>query len=68
VFGWLQDNGNVNAQEMYRTFNCGIGMAVVVAANDAQAALEHLRAQGETACIIGRVEQGKGNPEVILTE
>ncbi len=68
VFDWLQRNGNVDAQEMYRTFNCGIGMAVVVAASDAQAALQHLRAQGETACIIGHVEQGKGKPEVTLTE
>jgi phosphoribosylformylglycinamidine cyclo-ligase len=68
VFDWLQDNGNVDTQEMYRTFNCGIGMAVVVAANDAQKALEHLNAQGETACIIGHVEQGNGAPQVTLTE
>ena len=50
VFDWLQRSGNVAAEEMYRTFNCGIGMAVVVAADDARAALEHLRAQGEAAC------------------
>ena len=68
VFDWLQDNGNVDTQEMYRTFNCGIGMAVVVAANDAQQALEHLNAQGETACIIGHVEPGNGTPGVTLTE
>ena len=68
VFDWLQDNGNVDTQEMYRTFNCGIGMAVVVAANDAQKALEHLNAQGETACIIGHVEPGNGTPGVTLTE
>ncbi|MGB5443727.1 MAG: AIR synthase-related protein, partial [Gammaproteobacteria bacterium] len=59
--------GNVAAGEMYRTFNCGIGMAVVVAADDARAALDHLGAQGETACIIGRVEQGDGKPGVTLT-
>jgi phosphoribosylformylglycinamidine cyclo-ligase len=68
VFDWLQENGNVASQEMYRTFNCGIGMAVVVAAGDAQAALEHLRAQGETASIIGHVEQVDGAPAVTLTE
>ena len=68
VFDWLQDNGNVDTQEMYRTFNCGIGMAVVVAANDAQKTLEHLNAQGETACIIGHVEPGNGAPGVTLTE
>jgi phosphoribosylformylglycinamidine cyclo-ligase len=67
VFDWLQRGGNVAAGEMYRTFNCGIGMAVVVAAGDARAALDHLGAQGETACIIGRVEQGDGKPGVTLT-
>ena len=67
VFDWLQRGGNVAAGEMYRTFNCGIGMAVVVAADDARAALDHLGAQGETACIIGRVEQGDGKPGVTLT-
>jgi phosphoribosylformylglycinamidine cyclo-ligase len=68
VFDWLQENGNVDTQEMYRTFNCGIGMAVVVAENDAQKALEHLNAQGETACIIGHVEPGNGAPGVTFTE
>jgi len=68
VFDWLQNSGNVDMQEMYRTFNCGIGMAIVVAESDAQMALEHLSAQGETACIIGHVEQGNGTPGVTLTE
>ena len=68
IFDWLQKSGNVDTQEMYRTFNCGIGMAIVVAANDAQMVLEHLHAQGETACIIGHVEPGDGAPRVTLTE
>ena len=68
VFDWLQRSGNVAATEMYRTFNCGIGMAVVVAADDAQAAVEHLRARGETACVIGHVERGEGKPGVTLAE
>ncbi len=68
VFDWLQRNGNVAAGEMYRTFNCGIGMAVVVAADDARTAMEHLVAQGEAACVIGHVDQGEGKPGVILTE
>jgi len=68
VFDWLQNSGNVDTQEMYRTFNCGIGMALILAAGDAQAALEHLNAQGETACIIGHVEPGSGAPGVTLTE
>ena len=51
---------------MYRTFNCGIGMVACVAAADAQAALDQLQAQGESACVIGHVEPGNGNPEVVL--
>ena len=66
VFDWLQRSGNVAPEEMYRTFNCGIGMAVVVAADDAPAALEHLRAQAETADVIGHVETGHGKPGVTL--
>jgi phosphoribosylformylglycinamidine cyclo-ligase len=62
VFSWLQQQGNVAEHEMHRVFNCGIGMAVVVGAEDTDAALEFLRAAGETAwdigCIEPRDEQG----------
>ncbi|MBI5918015.1 MAG: phosphoribosylformylglycinamidine cyclo-ligase [Nitrosomonadales bacterium] len=61
LFRWLQAGGNVEAQEMYRTFNCGIGMVVVVAAADADAAVSQLQAAGETVSKIGviraRVEE-----------
>ena len=67
IFNWLQHNGNVETREMYRTFNCGIGMVVCVAGADAQAALDHLASQGEDACIIGHVEQGDGEPGVVYT-
>jgi phosphoribosylformylglycinamidine cyclo-ligase len=55
VFAWLQQAGNVAPAEMHRTFNCGIGMAVVVAREQAQAALAALAASGETAALIGSV-------------
>jgi phosphoribosylformylglycinamidine cyclo-ligase len=51
---------------MFRTFNCGIGMVVCVAAADVDRALEHLETQGETAQVIGRIEAGDGEPSVIL--
>ena len=64
VFDWLQRNGNVEAQEMYRTFNCGLGMVVCVAAEDAATTVAHLNEQGEDARIIGHVDPGEGVPVV----
>ncbi|WP_035384597.1 phosphoribosylformylglycinamidine cyclo-ligase [Ferriphaselus sp. R-1] len=61
LFRWLQEGGNVEAQEMYRTFNCGIGMVVVVAAADAEVAIAHLRATGETVSQIGVVRPRSGD-------
>ncbi|MFZ2541789.1 MAG: phosphoribosylformylglycinamidine cyclo-ligase, partial [Gallionella sp.] len=48
LFDWLREMGNVAPQEMYRTFNCGIGMVVIVDKGDADAALAQLNAAGET--------------------
>jgi phosphoribosylformylglycinamidine cyclo-ligase len=62
VFGWLARTGGVAPLEMLRVFNCGIGMAVVVADPDAATAL--LREQGESVARIGRIEAGSGPPEV----
>ena len=56
LFQWLQKAGNVADGEMHRVFNCGIGMCVVVAEQDAEPALAHLRAAGEAALKIGRIE------------
>ena len=67
VFDWLQQKGNVETAEMYRTFNCGIGMVVCVAAADARTALDHLNSLGEDARIIGHIEQSEGEPGVVYT-
>ncbi len=56
VFDWLAGAGGIAAPEMLRTFNCGVGMAVVVAADAADAAATVLAAAGETVSIIGRIE------------
>jgi phosphoribosylformylglycinamidine cyclo-ligase len=56
LFQWLQSAGNVAESEMHRVFNCGIGMCVVVAKEHAQRVLELLRAAGEPALEIGRIE------------
>jgi phosphoribosylformylglycinamidine cyclo-ligase len=58
VFDWLQHNGNVSDEEMYRVFNCGIGMTVHVAAADAARAVEILRAAGQQASVIGKIQTG----------
>ena len=60
VFDWLQEQGNIDPEEMYRTFNCGIGMVVCVAPEDAARAQELLRKGGETVWNIGRVGPRKG--------
>jgi phosphoribosylformylglycinamidine cyclo-ligase len=63
VFSWLQRTGNIVEAEMHRTFNCGIGMIVCVAPENADAALAHLRASGETATVIGQVRAGTPGKE-----
>ncbi|MGJ8513609.1 phosphoribosylformylglycinamidine cyclo-ligase [Carnimonas bestiolae] len=68
VFDWLQQQGNIEAREMYRTLNCGIGMVVVVAAADADKAIEHLKAQGETVYRIGEVRARQGDEEQVALE
>ena len=56
LFQWLQSEGNVAESEMHRVFNCGIGMVVVVARENAAEALRLLNAAGEKALEIGRIE------------
>jgi len=55
LFDWLRKMGNIAPHEMYRTFNCGIGMVVIVASRDADSAIKHLRDAGETATVIGAI-------------
>jgi phosphoribosylformylglycinamidine cyclo-ligase len=58
VFDWLQRQGQVADAEMYRVFNCGIGMTIQVAAADAQRAIGLLREMGVEALVIGEVRAG----------
>jgi len=58
VFAWLQSTARIDSAEMYRTFNCGIGMVVIVPAAHTAAAAELLTAHGESAYIIGEVRGG----------
>jgi phosphoribosylformylglycinamidine cyclo-ligase len=67
VFDWLQKAGRVANTEMYRTFNCGIGMTVIVAPEQLTAALACLRAAGEAATVIGEVTAGTVGKECTVT-
>jgi phosphoribosylformylglycinamidine cyclo-ligase len=58
VFEWLARTGAIEESEMHRTFNCGIGMIVIVAHQRAEEALRVLSAQGERALLVGEVRQG----------
>lgn len=67
VFNWLQQNGNVETEEMYRTFNCGVGMVIAVADADKEKAVELLNANGEQAWVIGHIEDAQeGEPQVVI--
>ena len=57
-FDFLQEHGGIEPSEMHRTFNCGVGMVVVVGADDADAAIKLLEDRGENAWRIGRVIAG----------
>ncbi|WJR67439.1 phosphoribosylformylglycinamidine cyclo-ligase [Neorhizobium sp. CSC1952] len=66
VFSWLAKTGGVQAKEMLRTFNCGIGMIVVVSAENAQAVSDILTGEGEIVVPLGRmVEREEGGAGVI---
>lgn len=60
VFQWLQKQGNINEHEMLRTFNCGVGMTICVAAENVDKALATLKSLNEPAFIIGKVRAGHG--------
>ncbi|MDH5485351.1 MAG: AIR synthase-related protein, partial [Gammaproteobacteria bacterium] len=66
VFKWLQAEGNIETSEMHRTFNCGVGMVLVVSAEDADTAIESLNASGESAWLLGDVVSSNGTPDVVI--
>jgi phosphoribosylformylglycinamidine cyclo-ligase len=55
VFEWLQSAGNIESNEMYRTFNCGVGMVICVSPESVDVALDLLAAAGEEAWLLGSI-------------
>ena len=66
VFDWLADTGRIPAAEMHRTFNCGIGMVAIVAAEHVQQSLQLLASMGERASVVGEVRSGTAG--VVINE
>ncbi|MUJ25990.1 phosphoribosylformylglycinamidine cyclo-ligase [Aliivibrio fischeri] len=67
IFNWLQEKGNVDTYEMYRTFNCGVGLVVALPKEQAEQAVALLNAEGENAWVIGEIaaaEQGEEQVEI----
>ena len=65
IFDWLKENGNVSMREMYRTFNCGVGMVIAVPNGEAERAVELLKQLGEDAWVIGRIADAAENDEQV---
>ena len=65
IFHWLQRSGNVDREEMYRTFNCGVGMVICVVEADADRAIDLLNNAGEKAWRIGRIEPADKSEEPV---
>ena len=64
VFEWIRDAGGIAEDEMWRTFNCGVGMLLVVASGTSRTVVSALEANGERAWVAGRIEQGDDTPAV----
>jgi phosphoribosylformylglycinamidine cyclo-ligase len=64
IFDWLQDQGQIDSREMYRNFNCGIGMVVIVPEHCVDKAVAALTDEGETASIIGEAVAGSGQVHI----
>ncbi len=65
VFDWLAEHGNIEANEMRRTFNCGVGMVVVVDDNEVDEAIQVLYDQGEHAWRMGRIVEGNQETQYV---
>ncbi|PNH80403.1 phosphoribosylformylglycinamidine cyclo-ligase [Vibrio diazotrophicus] len=65
IFKWLQEKGNVDTHEMYRTFNCGVGLIIALPQDQAEAAVNLLKAEGENAWVIGEIAAAQAGEEQV---
>lgn len=66
VFNWLQQTGNVSRHEMYRTFNCGVGMVIALPEESVESAIALLTAAGEKAWKIGKLTVSSDEQQVVI--
>ena len=66
IFDWIQEQGAISDEEMYRTFNCGIGMVIIINETDLDKSLDILNQSGESATVIGKVETVKAGGEQVV--
>ncbi len=66
VFSWLQEKGNVDGTEMYRTLNCGVGMVICVSAENKDTALSILAEHGEEAWVIGHIDSASDGSDAVV--
>jgi len=64
MFTWMMETANIERSEMYRTFNCGVGMILVVSAEDAERSIAALNNLNESAFIVGEVKAGAFEDQV----
>ncbi len=67
IFNWLKEKGSIDQTEMYRTFNCGIGMVLIVDNDQTDSIIERLSELGEKAFKIGHIEEKLGSEQVIIS-
>ena len=65
IFQWLQEQGNIESNEMYRVLNCGVGMVVIVPQEESEAAISKLNKLGETSWLVGEVVESTGEQVII---
>ncbi|MBL4830190.1 MAG: phosphoribosylformylglycinamidine cyclo-ligase [Aliivibrio sp.] len=65
IFNWLQEKGNVETYEMYRTFNCGVGLVIALPKAQAAQAVELLKEEGENAWVIGEIANAEDGEEQV---
>ncbi|NYT52435.1 MAG: phosphoribosylformylglycinamidine cyclo-ligase [Candidatus Vesicomyosocius endoextente] len=65
IFQFIQDSGKIDMMEMYRVFNCGIGMIIIVPEEQSADAIEYLNEIGEQAWLVGKIKNNQGNQVII---